>query len=175
MWKFIKKHSWLFIIFAIIVLFPQSLSNQAKLSMKTIIPGVAIDKTDNGYEVTALVVTPTRGSESGGGQIRATYITENGQTVAEAVEKLGFVMGKSAGLGNLNYILLGKSIFDNNVVGQLDYFVRDKKTSNSVLVLACEDEAKEMIKKTEMLEASTGIGLQKVYLYNYSIYTLQIQ
>lgn len=165
MWKFLKKHSWLFTLLIIILLFPQSLSNQAKLSMKTIIPGMAIDRADNMFEVTALVVTPTRGSESGGGELRATYISEKGETIADAVEKLGFVMGKSAGLANLNYIIIGKSICEQNIVGQLDYFIRDKKTSNSILVLTCENEAKEEIKKTEMLEASTGIGLQKVFLY----------
>lgn len=165
MWKFLKKHSWLFTLLIIILLFPQSLSNQAKLSMKTIIPGMAIDRADNMFEVTALVVTPTRGSESGGGELRATYISEKGETIADAVEKLGFVMGKSAGLANLNYIIIGKSILEQNIVGQLDYFIRDKKTSNSILVLTCENEAKEEIKKTEMLEASTGIGLQKVFLY----------
>ena len=165
MWNFFKKHSWLLIVLAILVLFPQSLSNQAKLSMKTIIPGIAIDRVDEGFETTALVVTPTRGSESGGGQLRATYISEKGKTIAEAIEKLGFVMGKSAGLANLNYILLGNSMMQDNLAGQLDYFVRDKKTSNSILVLACSGDAKEEIKKTEKLEASTGIGLQKVYLY----------
>ena len=151
MWKFFKKHSWLIIILAIIILFPQSLSNQAKLSMKTIIPGIAIDKVDGEYETTALVVTPTRGSESGGGQLRATYISEKGKTIAEAIEKLGYVMGKSAGLANLNYIIIGNSLFEDNIVGQLDYFIRDKKTSNSILVLACDGEAKEEIKKTEKL------------------------
>ncbi len=165
MWKFLKKHVWLFALIVLFILFPQSLSNQAKLNMKTLIPGLAIDKVESGYEITAQVITPSRGSESGGSAIRATFVSETGATIADAIERLGYSMGKSAGLGHVNFLIVGESMLENNLVGELDYFLRDKKTSNSILLLTCDGSAKDQIKKTEKLEASTGIGLQKVFLY----------
>lgn len=165
MFKFIKKHTWLLILIALCILFPQSLSNQAKLNMKSIVTGLAIDRKANGFEVTAQVVMPNKGSESGGGETQVVFITDSGKTVAEAVERIGFTLGKTAGLGHINFVLIGESMLENNVAGQLDYFMRDKKINNSVLVLACDGAAKDEIKKTANLEASSAMGMQKVFLY----------
>ena len=43
---FLKKHIALFIVIVILLVFPVSLSSQAKLSMRIIVTGLAIDKNE---------------------------------------------------------------------------------------------------------------------------------
>ena len=45
---FLKKHIGIVILLIIIIAFPASMSTQARLNMRIIITGLAIDKTDSG-------------------------------------------------------------------------------------------------------------------------------
>ena len=49
--NFLKKHIGLVILLVIILAFPASMSTQARLNMRIIITGLAIDKTESGYFV----------------------------------------------------------------------------------------------------------------------------
>ena len=163
--KFFKKHIGLAILLAIIVAFPASMSTQARLNMRIIITGLAIDKTDKGYEVTAQIVktAPGSGSEKSGSTI--DFVTDSGDTIVSAISKLSYKSGKVAGFSHTNFILLGKEMLEENLIKTLNYFLRDTLIKNSVLVLVAEDSAKDEIKKTKELGLSVGLEIQKVFVY----------
>lgn len=162
---FIKKHIGIIILLVIILAFPTSMSTQARLNMRVIITGLAIDKTEDGYEVTAQTVKPSPSSESSGTGASINFISDKGDTVVSALSKLSYKSGKVAGFSHTNFILLGKNMLGENISKVMDYFLRDNIIKDSVLVLVANDSAKDEIKKTKDVELSVGLGLQKVFVY----------
>ena len=163
--KFFKKHIGLVILLAIIIAFPASMSTQARLNMRIIITGLAIDKKDNGYEVTAQIVktAPGSGSEKSGSTI--DFVSDTGDTIASAIAKLSYKSGKVAGFSHTNFVLVGKEMLDEDLVQSLNYFLRDNIIKDSVLLLVAKESAKDEIKNTKELGLSVGLEIQKVFVY----------
>lgn len=163
--RFFKKHVGLVILLAIVIAFPASMSTQARLNMRIIITGLAIDKTDSGYEVTAQIVktAPGSGAEKSGATL--DYVTDSGDTIVSAISKLSYRSGKVAGFSHTNFILLGKEMLDENLVQTLNYFLRDNLIKDSVLLLIAKDTAKDELKNTKELGLSVGLEIQKVFVY----------
>lgn len=162
---FIKKHVGIIVLMVLILAFPASMSTQARLNMRVVITGLAIDKTEDGYEVTAQIVKPSPSSESSGTGASINFISDKGDTIVSALSKLSYKSGKVAGFSHTNFILLGKEMLSENISQVLDYFLRDTIIKDSVLLLVAQESAKDEIKKTKDLELSVGLGLQKVFVY----------
>ncbi len=162
---FIKKHIGIIVLLVIVLAFPVSMSTQARLNMRVVITGLAIDKTEDGYEVTAQIVKPSPSSESSGTGASINFISDKGDTLISALSKLSYKSGKVAGFSHTNFILIGKEMLKENISKVMDYFLRDTIIKDSVLLLVAKDSAKEEIKKTKDLELSVGLGLQKVFVY----------
>ena len=163
--RFFKKHVGLVILLAIVIAFPASMSTQARLNMRIIITGLAIDKTDSGYEVTAQIVktAPGSGAEKSGAAL--DYVTDSGDTIVSAISKLSYRSGKVAGFSHTNFILLGKEMLDENLIQALNYFLRDNLIKDSVLLLIAKNSAKDELKNTKELGLSVGLEIQKVFVY----------
>lgn len=163
--NFLKKHIGLVVLLVMIFAFPASMSTQARLNMRIIITGLAIDKVDDGYEVTAQIVKTTPGTESSGTGATINFISDTGNTLISAISKLSYKSGKVAGFSHTNFILLGKKMLENDLTKDLNYFIKDNIIKDSVLVLIADGSAKEEIMKTKDVELSVGLGLQKVFMY----------
>lgn len=164
-YEFFKKHTWFFIVIACIVFIPQSFNYQAKLNMRVIVTGLAIDKSENEYEVTAQVVMPSSGSESAGSGARLDFISEKGANVAEGIQRIAYKIGKVAALSHMSFVMVGEDMLKDNLATALDFFARDAHVNPAITLLICEGKAKDTIKETKNLELSVGLGLQKVFLY----------
>ena len=165
---FFKKRTWLLILITFILFVPQSFNYQAKINMRVLITGLGIDKIDNGYEVTAQVIMPTPGSESGGSGARLDFITEKGESISEGVQKIAYKIGKTAGLSHAGFVIVSESVLEDNLAVVLDFFARDAKVNPSLMLLISSASAKETIKQTGGLELSVGVDLQKVFIYKQS-------
>lgn len=163
--KFVKKHIGLIIVLLILIVFPASLSNQAKLNMRIIVTGLAIDKVENEYEVTAQIVKTVSGTESPGTGAEIEFISDRAETVSKAISKLLYKAGKVSAFSHTNFLILGKSILSEDATKCLDVFLRDKVIKNSAMILFSKGSAKDEIQKTKNLELSVGLGLQKVYSF----------
>ena len=161
----IKRHLGLVILLIIVLVFPTSMSYQARLNMRIIVTGLAIDKIDGEYQVTAQIVKTTPGSKPPGTSAEVDFLIDKSKVLSEAVAKLAYKAGKVSSFSHTNFIVVGKSILEDDVSQCLDYFVRDKIIKNSALVLFAEDKAGEELQKTKQTELSVGIGLQKVYTF----------
>ena len=161
----IKKHIGLILILIIVIAFPTSLSNQTKINMRVIVTGIAVDKEDKNFVVTAQIMKPSPGVKSSSESATIDYITDKGETLAGAISKLSFKAGKSSAFSHTNFVILGKDMLNEDVTESLDYFIRDKIIKNSALVLFAEEKAGDEIKKTKNTDHSVGIGLQKVFLF----------
>ena len=163
--NFIKRHIGLILILIIAIVFPASLSNQAKLNMRIIVTGLAIDKNEDQYEVTAQIVKTVSGTESPGTGAEIEFISDSAETVSKAISKLLYKAGKVSAFSHTNFLILGNSILKEDATKCLDVFLRDKIIKNSAMILFSKNSAKDEIQKTKNLELSVGLGLQKVYSF----------
>ncbi len=161
----IKKHIGLILILVIVIAFPTSLSNQIKINMRVIVTGIAVDKEDKNFVVTAQIMKPSPGVKSSSESATIDYITDKSETLAGAISKLSFKAGKTSAFSHTNFVILGKDMLNEDVTESLDYFIRDKIIKNSALVLFAKEKASDEIKKTKNTDHSVGIGLQKVFLF----------
>ena len=133
--QLIKRHVGLIIMIIIAVVFPVCLSNQAKLNMRIIVTGIAIDKCEDGYEATAQIVKTTSNTESPGVGAEVDYISDKAETISFALANLMYKSGKVAAFSHTNFIILGNSILEEDVTICLDIFMRDRLVKNSALIL----------------------------------------
>lgn len=162
---FFKKRIGLIILLVAIFAFPSSLSTQARLNMRAIVTGLAIDKVDDKYEVTAQIVKTSPSTESGGEKATVNFVSDNDETVIGAISKLSYKTGKTSAFSHANFIIIGKDVLEEDLTQTLDYFMRDNITNDSMLLLVAEEKASDEIKKTKDVELSIAIGLQKVFMY----------
>lgn len=160
-----KRNIGLIILLVIAMVFPTSLNYQARLNMRIIVTGLAVDKSGEDFQVTAQMVKTSPGNEQPGQSAQIDFITDKGKNMAEAIAKLSYKAGKVAAFSHTNFIVLGKGLLEEDITKCLDYFIRDKIIKNSALVLFAKGDAKDEIEKTKNAELSVGIGLQKVFLY----------
>lgn len=163
--QFFKKRIGLIILIVVILAFPSSLSTQARLNMRAIVTGLAIDRADGKYEVTAQIVKTSPSTESGGEKATVNFVSDTAETIIGAISKLSYKTGKTAGFSHTNFVILGKEVCAEDLTQTLDYFMRDSITNDSMLLLIAEDKASDEIKKTKDVELSIAIGLQKVFMY----------
>lgn len=163
--QFFKKHIGIAVLIIIVLAFPVSLSTQARLNMRIIVTGLAIDKTDSGYEVTAQIVKTKPSSGSSGEGASIEFVSEQGETISSAISKISYKSGKVAGFSHTNFILLGKEMLEEDLNKSLNYFLRDTTIKDSVLLVFAKESAKDEIQKTKDLGLSVGLGLQKVFVY----------
>ena len=161
----IKKHIVLIILLIIALVFPTSLSYQARLNMRVIVTGLAIDKDGDDYMLTAQIVKTSPGNESPGQSAMIDFVTDKASNLSEAISKLAYKAGKVSAFSHTNFVIVGEKLLEEDVTKCLDYFIRDKIIKNSALLLFAGGSAEEEIKKTKNTELSVGLGLQKVFLF----------
>ena len=166
MFRFFKRKGWLIFLLAFLLLFPPAIKSQAKLNNRVLITGLAIDKTESGYMVTAQLVMPNPSSEASGQNATFEFVCEEGESMVEGFKKVAYNIGEIAWHSCANFIILGEELIkQDNVIKDLDYFMRDPHLPNSAMLVFCKGRAEEMIRKTAELKLSVGLGLQKIYMY----------
>jgi len=131
MGRLLKKYMGLIIIIIILLVFPISLSNQARLNNRIIVTGLAIDKSGDKYQITAQYVKTSPGTESGGTSAEINFVTDIDTSMVSAIEKLSYKAGKVAAFSHTNFIVIGKDCLNEDLTQMLDYFVRNKTIKSS--------------------------------------------
>ena len=152
------------ILIILSLFFPQSLSNHAKLTMRVIITGFAVDKSQGEYEVTAQAVIPSPSIQGGSGEAKIDFISETGESISACINKIAYKIGKTDALSHTSFVMLGEGVIQENIISQLDYFNRSEKLADNILVLITEGSAKEMIKKTKDLDMTVAVSIQRLFL-----------
>ena len=164
--EFFKRHLGIIIILIVLLVFPTSFSNQTRLNMRVIVTGVAIDKSDDKYEVTAQIVKTSPGTESPGVSAMVNFISDKDESLLGAISKISYKAGKVSAFSHTNFIVIGKELMESEDINTcLNYFIRDIIIKDTALVLFAEDKASDEIKKTKEIELSVGIGIQKVFIF----------
>ena len=89
--KYLNRYGFMAILILLALFFPQSLTNHAKLTMRVIITGFAVDKLEsNLYEVTAQAVIPSPSIQGGSGEAKIDFISEDGKSISDCINKIAY-------------------------------------------------------------------------------------
>ncbi|MBB6674667.1 Ger(x)C family spore germination protein [Cohnella nanjingensis] len=120
-----------------------------ELNELAIVVGLGIDKTDEGYKVTAQIVNPSQVSTRNG--INATLapvvtFTEDGRTVPEALRRMTNQSSKRLYFAHLRIVVFGERLARDGIAKPLDYLSRDAEMRNDFyLVVARESTPAEVL------------------------------
>lgn len=129
-----------------------------------IITALAIDKSDNVYEVTAQIAVPEANNTQTENQ--CTTVSGKGKTIGAAIKDIGNKAGWFPKLSFCNLIAIGNEIAKENTVKVLDYFSKTLRIQDSAVLVLAENTAKDLITSTTPLDNISSFALQKTLLKN---------
>ncbi len=131
-----------------------------------LIVAIGIDKTNSGYEVTAQIAVPEATNQSTKSNESVIYAT--GDTLYDAVSDIGSRTGWYPKLSFCNLIILGNKVFEENVMGVVDFFVRSYKVEDSAILCASEKTAKEVLLSISPLDNISSFALTKIFVRDHN-------
>ncbi len=131
-----------------------------------LIVAIGIDKNEQGYEVTAQIAVPEATNQST--KSNESVIYANGQTLYDAVNDIGSRTGWYPKLSFCNLIILGDKVFEENVMGVVDFFVRSYKVEDSAILCASEKSAKDVLLSISPLDNISSFALTKIFVRDHN-------
>ncbi len=162
-----KRAKFYLIIFAIVFINFLTLDFLLIDVEKTaLIVAIGIDKVEEGYEVTAQIAVPEATNQST--KSNESVIYAKGDTLYDAVSEIGNRTGWYPKLSFCNLIIIGNSVFEENVMGVVDFFVRSYKVEDSSILCASEKSAKELLMSISPLDNISSFALTKIFVRDHS-------
>lgn len=124
--------------------------NYKELNDLAITSAIGIDKSDNGYKVTAQVVnTQKEGTDNNSSSDPKIIIYEHtSKTVQEAVRYMVLESPKRLYPNHMQVIIISEDVAKDGILGSLDLFFRDSELQKNFYVLISKDVSANQILKT---------------------------
>lgn len=128
-----------------------------------IILAAGLDRTDEGFHVTAQIAVP-KGSDRNSCGTASINIEGDGKTVSDCIVQIYSKTGWVPKLIFCNLLLVGedtakeKDIFDG-----LDFFLRNEYMQDSCYIATCEGTAKDMLTTTSAIDDTTSQSIEKIF------------
>ncbi len=150
------------LLFLIVVMFSCFCSCErygTEIEDMMIIQGVAVDKDNDGYEVTIEMLNNKQSASadsSNVGEEMTLVYSGKGETVAEALRLIINKTGNVPTYTHNKVIILSEEVAKNDITKVLDFFERDYTTEPVTLVCTAKD-----VKAGEVLKANIGKDISK--------------
>ncbi len=155
----LKKMTLLFFIVVMISCFCSCERYGTEVEDMMIIQGVAVDKDNDGYEVTIEMLNNKQSASadsSNVGEEMTLVYSGKGETVAEALRLIINKTGNVPTYTHNKVIILSEEVAKNDITNVLDFFERDYTTEPVTLVCTAKD-----VKAGEVLKANIGKDISK--------------
>ena len=163
--KVLKYYMIAVVVFALsLVALPRSVTAMPEIETKLLLTAIGIDKTDEGYCVSATDVMP---AESQDGTLRKLSVEAQGSSVSECLNTLSVKTGKKLELGLCGLIVIGDTFKDKSVLPDLKYLLSSGKIiPGAYLVYSPSSSAKEILVKANSLSSASSNGLATLLEHN---------
>ena len=155
----------LYLIVAAIVIFT-FFSNDfglVDIQKTAIILAAGIDKTENGFSLTAQIAVP-KGSDRTTGGTSSVDIQSEGGTVSDCVSYIFAKTGWVPKLVFCNLLVIGEdAAMEADVVSDLNYFLRNEYMPDSCLVAVCEGKAEELLSSKSAIDDTSSLAIAKLF------------
>ena len=126
-----------------------------------VILAAGIDRTQEGYELTAQISVP-KGGESAGGTA-SVELTGRGETVADCLMQMYANSGWVPKFDFCSLVLLGEETARAGAMPALNYFLHNEYMSDDCAVAACEGRAGELLQKKSAIDDTPSLAIAKLF------------
>ena len=123
--------------------------NYKELNDYSIVTGIAVDKKDDEYEVSALISNAPKSSKDNSDSSQAQIVVYSGcgNSLFEALKNIGLISPKELYIGSFSVLVLSEDIAKDGLDNVIDLFVRYTSARNNFYVaIAHETKAKDTLK-----------------------------
>lgn len=154
-----KRVRWILLLSC---LFLSGCWDQRELNELAIMVGLGIDKSEEGYLVSAQIIVPSEVSpRTSGGRSPATLFQSEGKTVYEAIRKMTKESPRKIYPGHLQIFVFGDDIAREGIRDTLDLLIRDWEVRSDFYMVVARDQS-----ASDILKVKTPIsGISSINLY----------
>ena len=122
--------------------------NYKELNNYSIVTGIAIDKSDDKYEVSALISNSTKNSgDAESSESKIVVYTGTGDTIFAAFKDIGLISPKELYLGHFYVLVISEEIAREGIKPVIDLFLREATSKKNFYVTITRDcKAKDTLK-----------------------------
>lgn len=135
--------------------------NYKELNDYAIVTGVAIDKKDDEYEVSALISNaPKSSTDNSSSESQIVVYSGKGNSVFEAFKHVGLIAPKELYLNSFSVLVLSEDVAKDGLKNVIDFFLRYSSSRNKFFVIISKDDkAKDILKITTHLTNFPSQGI----------------
>ena len=126
-----------------------------------VILAAGIDRSGEGYELTAQISVPKGGETTGG--TASVELTGKGETVADCLMMMYADSGWIPKFDFCSLVLLGEEAAKEGAMPALNYFLHNEYMSDNCAVAVAEGSAGEMLKKTSAIDDTPSLAIHKLF------------
>ena len=126
-----------------------------------VILAAGIDKSGEGYELTAQISVPKGGEKTGG--TASVELSGKGETVADCLMMMYADSGWIPKFDFCSLVLLGEEAAREGAMPALNYFLHNEYMSDNCAVAVAEGSAGEMLKKTSAIDDTPSLAIHKLF------------
>ena len=126
-----------------------------------VILAAGIDKSGEGYELTAQISVPKGGETTGG--TASVELSGKGETVADCLMMMYADSGWIPKFDFCSLVLLGEEAAREGAMPALNYFLHNEYMSDNCAVAVAEGSAGEMLKQTSAIDDTPSLAIHKLF------------
>lgn len=151
-------------------------NNYRELNDLAIITGIAIDKTDNGYEMNFLIAnSPKAQTSSKEGEAKTTVYAGTGKSLTEAVKSIATESPKQLYFGHIKVVVISEDIAKDGVFKVADWLIRNTEMRKQFYLLQAKGEkAGDILKVVSPLESFPSQSIATLIESNHNTQSLSI-
>ena len=150
MLKYIWKNKIMLIIILLAFwLVPQTIGLSEQSQTESIVTAIGIDKQQDEYEVSLQYIIPN----SSNGPEGLKIVTEKGESVGNAIEKIKLQLGKLSGFAHCKFLAFNDKACEENFTSLLDFLIRRKTNTNNIILINTPDSAKDLLSMSSKLDS----------------------
>ena len=133
--KKLTKNRLMYVVLLFLIIFlPSAIYLPAESDRRLVVSTVGLDKIEDEIEVSLLIAIPKSSGNIGN---NFQLLSEKGETLSEALTKIGLKTGKSVSFAHCELIAVSDKILEENLATYLDFFIRTNNlTSNADIINA---------------------------------------
>lgn len=160
--KYIKTKAIMFLIAFLFIFFFSNDFGIIDIEKTAIVTALAIDKSEEEYEVVAQIAVPEATDTNSEDQ--KSQVKGSGKTVASAIKNIADISGWYPNLQFCNLIIVGKELTESNVIEFLDYFSKTLRVQDSAIVITTDEKASKLLEVSSPLDSISSFAIQKIIL-----------
>ena len=160
-----KSLMFTYFIIIMIILLPNAIVMPSQSFKSQIITAIGIDGKIDDIEMSVLALSNLSKDNM---SETTKVISGKGQTVANAVFSIERQVGRSLKMGHVGYIVLSKSLTDNDITKILNNLIITTKLPDTISLVICEDSAKNVLDSASKLEQTSSYKFREMIQNEYN-------